>query len=306
MKRNWIIVVLLLIATISFFVYRINKYAEQSKRTKVKEIKSAASIVVKVLEVKPGKIQETLYFTGAIYSMNEVKVFSKVPGKLIAKLKLEGEYVKQDEVFAKIDRDEPGMDYSIVEVKSPITGIITKYYSNIGDQIASAMGMGSMPLAVVADISKVKIAVYVAEDEITKIVIGQSAMVNVDAYKTQTFWGSVTEIAPLVDTMTRKFKVDITVENPDLKLRIGMQSRVNIVLRGRSGNIVVPEIAVIERDQQQVVFIVKDNIAHKTPVVTGIKSSGNIEIVKGISPGDKVVIEGNYILDDKSKVDLIK
>ncbi|HCJ67386.1 MAG TPA: hypothetical protein DHV62_08725, partial [Elusimicrobia bacterium] len=137
--------------------------------------------LVKITKVKIGKIEETVSLVGDIYGWREVKVYTKVNGRLAKKMKDEGEMVKENEVVALVNRDEPALKYTEAEIKSPIDGIITKYFADIGDDVFPAQPMPREPVFTIADINKVKLEAHLSEKDIAKVAKGQKVRIFVDA-----------------------------------------------------------------------------------------------------------------------------
>lgn len=262
--------------------------------------------MVKIARAKLGKIEETISLVGDIYGQREVKVYTKVSGKLAKKTKNEGELVKEDEIIALVNRDEPALNFAEAEIKSPIGGMITKYFVDIGDDVFPAQPMSAQPLLTVAEIDKIKIEVHLSEKDAGKVKRGQKVRILVDSYPGKIFWGEVSEIAPQISPLTRKLKVNIEVNNEEYLLKPGMFARVEIITREYENILVVPLKTVLDREKQKIVFVVKENKAKMVPVETGISDEENIEIKRGLSTGEKVIVEGNFGLIEGTEVEIVK
>jgi len=280
-----------------------NGCGQKKEETKIPETLEKKTLV-KISKVKIGKIEETISLVGDIYGQREVKVYTKVSGKLAKKVKNEGELVKENEVVALINRDEPALNFAEAEIKSPIEGIITKYFADTGDEVFPAQPMPREPILTISDINKVRIEVHLSEKDIAKVKKGQRVRILVDAYPEKIFPGEVSEIASQVNPLTRKLKIDIEVINEEHLLKPGMFARVEIITREHENILVVPLKAVLEKEEQKVVLTVRENKAKMVPVETGINDDENIEIRKGLALGEKVIIEGNYGLFEGTEVEI--
>ncbi len=278
---------------------------QKKKETKIQETIEKKTLV-KIAKVKIGKIEETISLVGDIYGQREVKVYTKVSGKLTKKIKNEGELVKEDEVVALIDRNEPALNFAQAEVKSPIAGMITKYFVDLGDEVFPAQPMPGQPLLTIAEINKVKIEIHLSEKDTGKVKKEQKVRILVDAYPEKIFWGKVSEIAPQINSLTRKLKVDVEVSNEEHLLKSGMFARVEIITNEYENILVVPLKAVLDKEKEKVVFVVKENKAKMVLVGTGVNDEENIEIKKGLSLGEKVIVEGNYGLTEGTEIEIIK
>jgi len=210
--------------------------------------------------------------------------------------------VKKGQIIALIDRDEEALKYSAAEVKSPINGILTMYFADLGEAVFPAQPMPREPVATICDMDKVKVLVYLSEQDIGKVRKGHPAEIRVDSFPDRFFKGTVTRVAPAVDPMTRKLKVEITVPNPGHILKPGMFARVKIIVRELKNVLIVPRLAVLEREGKKIVFTHENNRAKMINVLTGVEDEKNIEIKEGLKKGDEVIIEGNYALLEGTKI----
>ena len=264
------------------------------------------AVAVKAARVKRGNINKFISLTGEIHGQKEVNVYTKVPGKLIEKIKNEGDRVKKGQVVALIDRDEEALKFSEAEVKSPINGVVTMYFADLGEAVFPAQPMPREPVATIADMDKVKVLVHLSEPDIGKVKKGQPAEIRVDSYSDRVFKGIVTSVAPAVNPITRKLKVEITIPNPGHILKPGMFARVKIIIREFKNVLLVPRLAVLERKGKKIVFTCENNRAEITNVLTGAEDGKNIEIKEGLKEGDKVIVEGNYALLEGTRVKAVE
>ncbi|PKM99155.1 MAG: hypothetical protein CVU78_07765 [Elusimicrobia bacterium HGW-Elusimicrobia-2] len=258
---------------------------------------------VKLVVAVTGGIEETLSLTGDIHGEKEVKVFAKVTGKLIDKKKKEGDRLRSGEVIALIDRDETALDFSRAEVVSPIKGILTMFYPDLGDAVFPSPGE---PIAVVADMDRVKIIVYLNPVDAVRVREGQKVRAYTDAYEGRRFEGAISLVAPAANPATRKIKAEVTIPNSDHLLKPGTFARVEIVIGRRGGILTLPKKAVRSVEEKQFVSIVKDDRAESREVLTGIADENLIEIREGLAEGESVILEGNYGLSDGTKVIVVE
>jgi len=298
-KRVVLILVLLVVGMVA---YRIVKY-NMAKRN-IKESVEEKGTPIKTVQAGKGNIEEIISLNGDIRGLREVDVYTRVSGKLIKKIKEEGDSVKKGEIVALIDRDEPALGFTKAEVKSPIEGTVIRYYVDIGDSVIPQEPMPQEPVVNIAYMDKVKIVVNVGEKDITKLRKGEKVRVSVDAYPEENFLGRVVKVAPAVDLRSRKLKVELEIENKDHRLKPGMFADVEIIYNEHSNVLVVPRISVLEKEGRTILFTVEDDRAKLREVKTGISDEEKIEIVEGLSEGESVVIEGNYGLIDGAKVEV--
>lgn len=278
---------------------------QKKEETKIQETVERKALV-KIGQAKIGKIEETISLVGDIYGQREVKVYTKVNGKLTKKIKGEGELVKENEIVALVNRDEPALNFAEAEIKSPIAGIITKYFADIGDDVFPAQPMPREPVLTITDINKVKLELHLSEKDINKVKKGQKVRIYLDVYPKKIFWGEISEVAPTISPLTRKLKLGIEVANEESYLKPGMFARAEIIVQEYGNILLVPRKAVLERENKKVVFTVKENKAKIVPVETGVSDEENTEIKKGLTAREKVIVEGNYGLLEGTEIEVLK
>ncbi len=282
----------------AFVVFRIITISMGKMKGEKEESAAIQAVPVTSVIVQKGEIRDMLYLNGDIKGISEVQVFSKVPGKLSKMVKKEGDFVKKGELLALVDRDTPG-DYEKARIISPISGTVAKYFADIGGQVAPAA-----PLVYVARIDKVNVNVEIIGKEISKIKKGQEAEILLDEYPDRVFRGRVKTVSQWLNPKTRTATVRIEVDNPARLLIPGMYSRVNIVAGKNEDTIVLPSGAVLEREGEAIVFIIKESKAVFTKVETGMENEEYVEVLSGIKPGDEIVMKGNYSLINNARVEV--
>jgi len=298
-KSVLLIIVLLVVGLVAYRIVSYNM-AKRNIKGSVEEKITA----VKTFPAGRGNIEEIISLNGDIRGLREVDVYTRVSGKLIKKIKEEGDSVKKGEIVALIDRDEPALGFTKAEVKSPIEGTVIRYYVDIGDSVIPQEPMPQEPVVNIAYMDKVKIVVNVGEKDITKLRKGEKVRVSVDAYPEENFLGRVVKVAPAVDPGSRKLKVELEIENKDHRLKPGMFADVEIIYNEHSNVLVVPRISVLEKEGRTILFTVEDGRAKLREVKTGVSDGEKVEIIEGLSEGEGVIVEGNYGLTDGAKVEM--
>ena len=177
-------------------------------------------------------------------------------------------------------------------------GYIGERYADEGALLAPNSAVVS-----IVGIDAVIVRTTVIERDYSRIKIGQSAEVIVDAFPAHRFFGNVTRIAPLLQEATRVAQMEVEVANADHLLKPGMFARVEVITAAQEYTQMVRNIAVVNRDGQTGVYRVdpEQAIVHFTPVVTGIVSSEFTEILTPSLEG-LVVTLGQHLLDDQSPI----
>jgi RND family efflux transporter MFP subunit len=106
--------------------------------------------------------------------------------------------------------------------------------------------------------------------------------------------------------MARLYNLELLIPNRDGRILPGMFARVNIVKATIENAIVIPLYAVITQQDDKFVYVEKNGKAEKKNVELGLLSNWEIQVTKGLEPGDHLIIVGHRVLDDGQKVDVIE
>lgn len=176
------------------------------------------------------------------------------------------------------------LQLSRTEVKSPVTGEITARNARVG-AIASAAGQ---PLFTIIRDGALELNADVAEADVLRLAPGQKVnLLLVGANETLT--GKVRLVEPTIDTATRLGRARITVDD-STKVRSGMFADAEILVAEKD-TIAIPVTAVGSTDGKATVTVVKDGVAERRELVSGIRDQGWIEAVSGLAAGEVVVLK---------------
>lgn len=156
------------------------------------------------------------------------------------------------------------------------------------------------------DISIIKLEFDVTEADFGtgQVRVGRSVHATGAGIPDRQIEGKVTAIDTRLDPVTRTIRVRAEIQNGDEILKPGMFMNARLVLERRPDAVVVPEQAILSRGPDQFVFIVRDGVAHLTPVTIGQRMVGKVEIAQGVKAGDDVVTAGLQQVRDKAQVRL--
>ena len=154
----------------------------------------------------------------------------------------------------------------------------------------------------VADLSTVWISADIYESEVAVVTLNQSTSVTFAAYPGKTFHGTVAYIYPSLNTDTRTVRVRVELPNPGLTLKPGMYG--NVILQTDAVNtLVVPKEAVLETGLRQLVFLDRGQGRYApASVKLGRRSQDYVEVLEGLTAGDRIVTSANFLLDAESKL----
>ena len=192
--------------------------------------------------------------------------------------------VKQKENSLKDARDDL-LKYSIV---APINAVLSKRDISIGE-IASA----NTALFVIISASDYEIEAKVPEADIAKIQVGNEATITLDAYgRDEIFKATVVKIDPAETVVegVATYKVVLQFIKDEERVKSGMTANIDIASASRENVIAVSQRSLIRKDGGNFVRILDGQDVREVAVEIGLRSSdGNIEIIKGVNEGDKVI-----------------
>lgn len=152
------------------------------------------------------------------------------------------------------------------------------------------------PIVTLDDVSVIKLDFAVPEAFLASLKVGLLVKARSAAWADQEFEGSVRSIDSRVDPVTRAVTVRAEIANVERKLRPGMLMTVLLEQAPRQ-TLVLPELALIQIGRQAFVFRVgADAAVAQVPVSVGARRRGEVEIVEGLTAGDRVVVEGTVKL----------
>lgn len=179
-----------------------------------------------------------------------------------------------------------------LEIRAPFSGMMGIANVSVGDYVKDGVD-----IALLQDISVVKVDFRIPERFLGQVKQGQTLEVAVDAYLKESFQARVDAIDPQVESSGRSVLLRGRITNPDYRLKPGMFARVRLVLAERGDAIMVPEEALVPHGQEMTVWKVVDGKAQRTPVKTGLRREAQVEVTEGLQAEDVVVVAGQVRLN---------
>jgi multidrug efflux pump subunit AcrA (membrane-fusion protein) len=181
-------------------------------------------------------------------------------------------------------------DYALIEktiIRAPIDGLVTKKEIKEGEVILANV----FAISIMAE-KGLEIEVYIPEVDISKVKIGDTVLITLDAYSQKEFSGQVAmlDFAESIFDGVVYYKGKCAIDTDDIDIRPGMTADIVIITDSREDVLIIPKRAVIEKDGKNIVRIPLDGDFQEIEVKTGlVGSDGNIEIISGLKQGDKVI-----------------
>jgi membrane fusion protein (multidrug efflux system) len=153
------------------------------------------------------------------------------------------------------------------------------------------------------DIATIKVDFSVPETFLAAVKVGEQIRATSAAWRGQSFEGAIESIDSRVNPVTRAVIVRARLPNPERKLKPGMLLSVELQQAPRQ-TLVIDELAIVQLGRQAFVFRINaDNTVQQVPVEIGARRPGEVEIVAGLNPGDRIVVEGTVKLRNGLTVD---
>lgn len=186
-------------------------------------------------------------------------------------------------------------------VKAPMSGIIASLNVKEGQIVANGQ-----VAATIVDTDKVYVQINIVENMINKLQVGQEAEIHISAASDDHIASTISYIAPTADPRNQLYPVKIYIDNLDNKIRPGMNSEVILNIDKVDAAIVIRGNAVLDKDGEQTVYVVEDDLAVAKVVTVGLDTGDYVEIKEGIKEGDRVIVEGQHYVEDGGKVKVVR
>jgi membrane fusion protein, multidrug efflux system len=186
-------------------------------------------------------------------------------------------------------------------IRSPMPGVVNRVYIENGKFLNSGD-----PVVQILQIDKLKIEVGIPESDVDAVRKLKYFDMIVDALKGKICKGEYHYLYKTTDSMARLYNLEIKVDNFDGQILPDMFVRVEIIKNQDSNGIAIPIYSLIKTSNTTGVYLENSGIVQFQPVLTGFQTGWQIQILKGLNQGDKVVVSGHRIIEDGQKVKVIK
>jgi RND family efflux transporter MFP subunit len=217
---------------------------------------------------------------------------------------------------ADLEKSRGAIDYARFNVgqcviTSPIDGIVLQKYRELGDTINYGgdiqAGGGTTDIVQLADTTDMRAEIDINETDIARVAIGQPAQVTPDAYPDKSFVATVAKIYPEADRQKGTVKVEVKLQEPDLRIIKPEMSTKVTFLAAEGGPrtaplVIVPKKVIVPDGTRVTVWVVRDGAAYRVPITIGREFQDGVEVRKGLDGGELLVVEPPSRLKDGSRV----
>ena len=193
---------------------------------------------------------------------------------------------------------------ALATVRAPITGVVTQRQVGPGQYLNATSNGATTPIFTVSDLSRVWLSADVREEDAAKLHVGAPVSVTVPGLPGRTFHSRIDYVAPALDPATRRLSVRATIPNPDGALKPEMFADFALDAGPAAQALGVPSSAVIyEGDTARVWVAGPGQALGLRQIKAGRTQGGEVEVLSGLGPGDRVVTSGAIFIDRAAKSD---
>lgn len=195
-------------------------------------------------------------------------------------------------------------------MRAPFAGEVSARHRDPGAQVRP----GGRPILTLMRIDAVRVSVNVVERDASYVKVGLPATLRLSALPGRVFEGKVTRFVNGFDPRTRTLLTEVELhQSEEGLLKPGMFGRLQLVVERRPNTILVPHSAVLtqecatsERQQCSWVYVVKDGLSHRVEVQVGYDTGEEVEVRRGLSGDELVIVSGRDLVADGTPVKLVQ
>ena len=184
-------------------------------------------------------------------------------------------------------------------IKAPIDSEVASKYIDTGDYVQPGKVVYEL-----VDTRNLKVNLSFPEYMSPKLRKGLEVRITSPTDPNEVVVSNIRDIKPNIDARNKSLTTIIDFENPGTWLP-GASSSATVIFSKFENAIVVPQISVVRRSVGEVIYVVNGDVVKETPVKTGLRKEGYIQILEGITMEDEIVKDGAGFLTDSSIIEII-
>jgi cobalt-zinc-cadmium efflux system membrane fusion protein len=213
----------------------------------------------------------------------EAKIAKRNAEQKLRALGFDAEYLKELP-------SEPAELLTTFEIVAPFNGTVIKKHITLGEVIK-----GDVDVFIVADLDTVWVDLQVHQKDAGLIKKGQDVIISATSSVPETK-GVIDYVQPVVDQKTRTALARIVLDNTSGQLRPGTFITANVLVEKRKAELVLAKDILQDIDDKTCVFVKNEHCFEVRPVTVGRSNDNLVEIVSGITPGEKIVTKNSFRL----------
>ena len=234
----------------------------------------APGVIVKIVEMKNFNQSLESYCTALPLKTTSFKLRKN---ELLTPIDMGAEVKKGDVIVALQSKN----------ITAPFNGVIgTRGISG------TSLGGENTIMLTLDDTKKILCDLSIPEKFSSVLKKGLKIKAKFSAYKDKTYEGKIESVASRIDAQTRSILARATINNENLEILPGSLLEIELLYL-EEDNLAIPDTALLMEGNKTFVYkIIENNMTKKIEIKTGVRDKGNLEIVSGLSQGDKIVAEG--------------
>jgi membrane fusion protein, multidrug efflux system len=234
--------------------------------------------------------------TAGVVAENDVVVAQKTVEAAQALVRSYDDSIKAAQAQAQSVRDLA----QYLRITAPFDGVVTE--RNIHPGALVGPGTGETPMLRLHQLTRLRLVVAVPELLVGAIVKGARVPFAVPAYPGETFFATLNMVAPDLDARTRTLSVELSVQNPGLRLGAGMYPEVRWPVRRPQPSLLVPPTAIATTTERTFVVRIRNGVAEWVNVSRGARVGELVEVYGELKDGDTIARRGTDELREGTRV----
>lgn len=209
---------------------------------------------------------------------------------MIAKREADLQAAKARRAVAEANLAEANTMLGYTKLTAPFHGVVISRTVDPGHFVQPASGVGAKPLAAVSSTDRMRVSLDVSEMEAGFVDVGDPVVLRVQALRGMDLQGRIARISWSLDAGNRSLRAEVDVPNDDSTLRPGMYATAVIELDRRDEPLTLPATAIMRNGAEAACMVVEDGKVMRRPIETGLRVGPDIEVVRGLSETNEVII----------------
>ncbi|SHN79711.1 efflux RND transporter periplasmic adaptor subunit [Desulfitobacterium chlororespirans] len=189
---------------------------------------------------------------------------------------------------------------SDMTVTAPVSGTIAALNVVVGQMASQAMAA-----VTITQLDALYVSLSVPENIVNTLKVGQEATVIINSAGQKEIKGVLTSLAPAANQQLGLYPVKVTIENTENLVKPGMFAKVEIPTETKENVLAVNSEAVVLKNGEYVVFVVEEERAVAKKVLSGLDTGAEVEIREGLQAGEQVIVKGQTLVEQGSKVKVV-
>ena len=289
-----IILVAICVVLAAFIIYRMMTSAEEAQLSMPVAENAVTAVNVSATPAAIGEFSRISRLNGEVMrSGDSIAVYPDASSGTVTEILVSrGDSINAGDIVAYIDPSRPGASYKESPVVSRASGIVNDIAVAVGQTVTA-----QQPIITVAGNSDLVVEASIPEKFLGTVKEGMSAEMEAVAYPGRIYTGTLTYIAPTVNSATRSSDIEIKLTGDTSGLKEGMYIRLNLETEHIDNAMMIPSSALSTYLGEDVVYKIVDGVAKRQPVTIGSQNDESTVVFAGLEEGDLVVTAGNVTND---------